>query len=49
MQFLKTSGSNLVYLHLVGRDSVIGIATGYGLDDVGIESREGGGGGRISV
>ena len=41
MQFLKTSSSNLVYLHIVGRDSVIGIATGYGLDDSGIESRWG--------
>jgi hypothetical protein len=39
MQCLKTSGSKLVCLHIAGRDSVIGIATGYGLDDPGIESR----------
>jgi hypothetical protein len=39
MQCLKTSGSNLVCLHTAGRDNVIGIATGYGLDEPGIESR----------
>ena len=41
MQFLKTSGSNLVCLHTVDRVGVIRIATGYRLYDPGIEFRWG--------
>jgi len=30
-----------IYLYICGMDSVVGIATGYGLDGPGIESRRG--------
>jgi hypothetical protein len=37
----KSVNKNLHSIHIVGRDSSVGIVSRYGLDDLGIDSSEG--------